>query len=69
MLKSDEEVDIALSLAQLGLDSLMAVELRRWWKQALGVQISQLEIMATGSLMESEKIAAETLQGKIVGTS
>ncbi|ERF69170.1 hypothetical protein EPUS_01127 [Endocarpon pusillum Z07020] len=65
----DRKVYDFMLLAQLGLDSLMTVELKRWWKQALGLQISQLEIMATGSLMGLGKIAAEGLQGKIVGTS
>ena len=62
MLKPDEEeVNISLSLGQIGLDSLMAIELRRWWKQAFGVDISVLEIMGSGTLEQLGKVAAERL--------
>lgn len=50
MLKPDEEVNISLTLVQIGLDSLMAIELVRWIKQVFGLSISVLEIMASGSL-------------------
>ena len=62
MLKPDEEeVDISLSLGQIGLDSLMAIELRRWWKQAFGMEISVLEIMGSGTLGQLGKAAAERM--------
>jgi aryl carrier-like protein len=50
MLKPDEEVEIDRTLAQIGLDSLMAIELRRWIKQVFGLTMSVLEIMGSGSL-------------------
>lgn len=34
----------------MGLDSLLSVELARWFKSALGVQLSVLEIMEHGDL-------------------
>lgn len=38
MMKPDgeEDVDTSLSLTQMGIDSRMAIELRRWWKQVFG---------------------------------
>lgn len=45
MLKPDEEVDTSLRLAEMGLDSLMAVEPRRWARQACGLMVSVLEII------------------------
>ncbi|KAJ5957961.1 Acyl transferase/acyl hydrolase/lysophospholipase [Penicillium vulpinum] len=62
MLKSEEDLDIAVSLKQIGLDSLMAIELRRWWRLALGLQISVLEIMATGSIEALGSLAAKQLR-------
>ncbi|KAK6950125.1 hypothetical protein Daesc_008451 [Daldinia eschscholtzii] len=64
MLKSEDDLDISLTLAQIGLDSLMAIELRRWWKQVLGLQISVLEIMASGTLEAMGGVAAKGLKDK-----
>ena len=65
MLRPDDDVDISLGLSQIGLDSLMAIELRRWWKQAFKLEISVLEIMASGTLEQLGKIAAEGVKKKL----
>lgn len=65
MLKPDDEVDISLGLTQIGLDSLMAIELRRWWKQAFRLEISVLEIMGSGTLEELGKVAGEGVRKKL----
>lgn len=65
MLKPEEEVDVGLSLTQIGLDSLMAIELRRWWKQVFRVEVSVLEIMGVGSLRALGKKAAEGVEGRL----
>jgi hypothetical protein len=36
LLRTDAEVNIELTLSQIGLDSLTAIELRRWFRQAFG---------------------------------
>lgn len=64
MLKPGENVDTSLSLQQIGLDSLMATELRRWFRQLLGLQISVLEIMGTGSLMQLAELTSTALKNK-----
>jgi len=67
MLKPEDDLDITLSLTQIGLDSLMAIELRRWWKLALGLQISVLEIMGVGSVEALGALAAQQLTALYTG--
>lgn len=65
MLRDEADLNISLTLKQIGLDSLMAIELRRWWKQAMGLEISVLEIMATGSIEALGAVAARSLKAKL----
>jgi aryl carrier-like protein len=67
MLKPEDDLDISLTLTQIGLDSLMAIELRRWWKLALGPEISVLEIMAAGSVEAIGSLAAQQLKAMYLG--
>lgn len=55
-------MEIGPSLSGMGMDSLMAIELRRWWKQAFGLDISVLEIMGSGTLEELGKVAGQGLK-------
>ncbi|KAH6858814.1 hypothetical protein BKA58DRAFT_346728, partial [Alternaria rosae] len=57
----DDEVDVTMSPAQLGLDSMVAVEMRAWWKQVFGLNLSVLEMVSIGSLEALGKLAAEGL--------
>jgi aryl carrier-like protein len=66
MLRPDEEVILDHTLTQIGLDSLMAIELRRWWKQMFKLEISVLEIMAAGTLEQLGKMAAEGMRKRLV---
>ncbi|KAL7621887.1 hypothetical protein AAE478_007387 [Parahypoxylon ruwenzoriense] len=61
----DEEVDTGLTLAQMGLDSLMAIELRRWFKGAFGLTLSVLEIVGSGTLAQLAELVAAKLLEKI----
>jgi acyl carrier protein len=59
LLRPDEEPNIALTLAELGLDSLVAVEMRAWIKKAFRLEIGVLEMLGMGTL--------EALGGKVAG--
>lgn len=56
-----QSVDRGVKLAKLGLDSLVAVELRNWLSHTLQAQLSIFEIMQSGSL--------SALADKVVGKS
>ncbi|TWU78585.1 t1pks [Metarhizium rileyi] len=50
LLKDERDLNTSLALADLGLDSLVAIELRAWCKQAFGFDISVLEMLSMGNL-------------------
>ncbi|KAJ8122347.1 hypothetical protein ONZ43_g1436 [Nemania bipapillata] len=61
LLKPHEELNTTLPLVDLGLDSLVAIELRAWWKQMFKFNISVLEMLGMGSLEALGQHAAEGL--------
>ncbi|PWY84422.1 polyketide synthase [Aspergillus eucalypticola CBS 122712] len=66
LLKTGEDLNTSLPLSQLGMDSLVGVEMRSWWRQAFGFDITVLEMMGLGNLEGLGKHAAEGL-AKLLG--
>ncbi|KAI4261103.1 MAG: hypothetical protein L6R42_003692, partial [Xanthoria sp. 1 TBL-2021] len=62
MLRSEEDLDKKQPLAALGVDSLVAIEIRNWWRQGLGLEISILEIMNAESIEQLGRNALHGLQ-------
>ncbi|POR37432.1 Polyketide synthase [Tolypocladium paradoxum] len=50
LLKPEEDLQTSCSLSDLGMDSLVAIEMRQWWKTIFGFDISVLEMMGMGTL-------------------
>ncbi|KAF5721025.1 polyketide synthase [Fusarium mundagurra] len=65
LLRPDGPVDPNLRLSEMGLDSLTAIELRRWFSQVFGVQVSVLEMIGAASLREVGRIVATRLGEKL----
>ena len=61
LLKPVDELDLSRPLSDMGMDSLVAVEMRSWWKQVSKVDISVLEMLGTGSLQALGELATEKL--------
>ena len=61
MMRAEEEVDMTVPLESFGVDSLVSIELRNWFRQRIGVQFTVVEIGGAASLMELGKMAAEKL--------
>lgn len=55
LMEKEEEPNLALSLSEPGLDLLVAIELRAWFKHVLTIQVSVLEMLAIGTLEVLDK--------------
>lgn len=64
LMNDDRDTDLSQTLAAIGVDSLVAIELRNWWKQSFGVEVSVLELMNSGSLKQLGELAVDRLRGK-----
>ncbi|UKZ55581.1 Type I Iterative PKS [Trichoderma virens] len=62
MSRDVKDLDLGLSLTQLGVDSLVAIEIRNWWRRTLGVNLSVLEFMSAGSIANLGKLAAKAIK-------
>ncbi|KXH40468.1 polyketide synthase [Colletotrichum salicis] len=58
-------IDTALSPSALGVDSLMAIEIRNWWKHTLGMDISVLQLTSAQSFDQLGQLAGKQLKEKI----
>ncbi|KAH7371058.1 hypothetical protein BKA66DRAFT_498750 [Pyrenochaeta sp. MPI-SDFR-AT-0127] len=61
VLAGDVEVDISMRTADMGMDSLVAVELQAWWRLSFGFDVSTLEMLSMGTLEALGKRAAAGL--------
>ena len=61
LMQPEEELNTSLSLADLGLDSLVGTELAAWWKQMFGFKTSVLEMLGKGTLESLGQHAADGL--------
>ena len=67
LLIAEEDIDASQSPVAAGMDSLIAIEVREWWKRQLGGDISVLEVMNASSIEELGVRAVEELKGKYGG--
>lgn len=66
LLRPDQAVDWESNLSDIGLDSLLSVELARWFKIVLGVSMSPINIMASVKLKKLAMVTAEKLGQKFI---
>lgn len=61
LLRPEEDMQTTMPLSELGMDSLVAIQMRNWWKQTLEFDISVLEMLALGTLDALGKHAVDGL--------
>lgn len=59
-----EELSVNPSLVAIGVDSLLAIEVRNWWRQTLGLEITTLQILGCENVQGLGKIAIEGLKAE-----
>lgn len=64
MLQSEDEIDVKQPLTSIGIDSLVAIEIRKWFRSCLGLEISVLELLNAGTIEQLGKNACKELQRK-----
>jgi aryl carrier-like protein len=68
LLLPEENLDITLTLVSIGIDSLVSIEIRNWWRKMLGLDITVLEIMNAGTIEGLGKLAIISLKKKFGGS-
>ncbi|KAI0474815.1 KR domain-containing protein [Xylaria cf. heliscus] len=64
MMKPIEELDITAPFATLGIDSLVAIEVRNWLRLRLAIELSLLEIMRSESILALARYGAKKWASK-----
>ncbi|KAK5626220.1 hypothetical protein RRF57_001935 [Xylaria bambusicola] len=67
LMRGEDGVGLTQTLSEVGVDSLVAIEVRNWWKQNFGIEVSVLELMNGGSIEKLGSLAAARLKEKYVG--
>jgi len=65
LMKPEEDLDVTMAPTALGLDSLIAIDLRNWWRESFGFPVTVLEMMNAKSIMELGELAAKKLLEKL----
>lgn len=64
MMRSDEDPPLDVPLAGLGVDSLVSIELRNWFRQKVGAEFTVLEVVNSNSITHLGEQAADKLKEK-----
>lgn len=59
---------LSLSMASLGMDSLMMIEIRNWWRLTFGVNVSLLQLTSAANFEQLGKLAARQLKEKCLAS-
>jgi acyl carrier protein len=62
-------LDVRESFSSLGVDSLVSIELRNWFKQRLGCEITVLDILGSSSILALGEHTAHLLKTRITSAT
>lgn len=64
---SRADASVSMSLASLGMDSLMTIEVRNWWRSVFGVDVSLLQLTSAPNFEHLGKLAARQMKERFGG--
>ena len=64
MMQNIEDLDTSQTLTALGVDSLVTIEIRNWWRRAFVTEVSTLELLDAKTISGLGILAAATLKKK-----
>lgn len=64
MMRTDEELDLQESMNNMGIDSLIGIDLSNWLRQKLGVESTVLEVVGANSILSMGRVATQKLVEK-----
>ena len=65
IIHGEEESTLNASMTSLGIDSLISLELRNWFRQGIGVDFSVLELLNSNNILHLGEQAATKLKEKL----
>lgn len=65
MMLPEENLDVNMTLEKLGVDSLVGIEIRHWFRAVLGIEISVLEISNAGTIARLGTLVVASLKDKL----
>ncbi|PQK08615.1 hypothetical protein BB8028_0001g06890 [Beauveria bassiana] len=60
----EDEMNIHATLESIGVDSLVSIEIRNWWRRTLGLETTAVEIMKAGTIEGLGTLAVSSLKKK-----
>lgn len=64
LFQPEDEVDTTKPLSEMGMDSLVIIEIRNWWCQTFELEISVMEFMNGRTIERLANLAVNGLRGK-----
>lgn len=67
--QSHVDGSLSSSLGELGMDSLMTIEIRNWWRRTFGVSVSLLQLTSAPNFDHLGKLAARQMRERLLGNA
>lgn len=60
-----EDLDTSMTLQSIGVDSLVSIEIRNWWRKTMKTEVTVLEIMKAGTIHGLGRLAISSIKQRL----